>query len=159
MYVSNPNRKDTYLAISADLRLLLSLLLGSNGPVHEEKINVSGSQTPQGVVQGPDNIVVAVQVVPNLSRDEEILPLNGCVFLQEVLDSLADLILVEIVPSTVKVPVSGAESVEDGVVSLALAALTGEGTETHGGNSDTVAQLEGESVRHFDCLSKQRPKR
>lgn len=124
--------------------------------MEEEEIDIVGSQTLQGVVQGPEDVVVAVQMVPDLGRDEEVLPRDRRVFLEVVLDRLTDLVLVEIEPGAIKVPVANAESMKDGVVGLARAAFTGEGTETDGGNRDAVAELEGETVRHFDCGSKQK---
>ena len=138
----------TYLAIGTELGLLLGLLLGSNRPVNEVEIDVFKTQTSQGVVAGPQDILVTVKVVPDLGGDEQVLSLDGGILLQELLDALPDLVLVEVVPGTVQMPVACTEGVEDSSVGLALGALTGESTETHTGDGDTVAQLEGDSARH-----------
>ena len=115
-----------------------------------EKVDVGGSETLKGVVQGPDDIVIAVQVVPDLGGDEEVLPLDRGVLIQEVLDGSTDFLFIEIVPGTVQVSVAGSKSMEDGFVGLTLASFTGEGTETHSGNGDAVAELEGLSVGHIE---------
>ena len=138
----------TYLAIRANLRLLLGLLLGSNGPVKKEEVNVVELQAIQGVLDRPFDILGAVQVVPDLGADEDVFTLNRGVFLEEIPNGLANLALVEIEPGAVQVPVTSAQGMEGGLVGLTHGALTGEGTETDTRDGDTVAKLEGLAGRH-----------
>lgn len=116
------------------------------------EVDVVQLQALQGVLDGPEDIVVAVEVVPHLGADEDVGPLNGGVGLQEVLDSITNFILVEVVPSAVQVTVSGVESNGDSVVSLALGALASEGSEANRGDGDSVVQCVGLSVRHVESI-------
>lgn len=138
----------TYLAVRTNLGLLLGLLLRSNGPVNQEEVNVIELQVLQRVVERPLNILGPVQMVPDFSAHEKVLTLDRGVFLEEVLDRLANLILVQVEPSTIQVSVTGTETMECGLVRLALVALTREGTEANTRNGNSVAELERLAVRH-----------
>lgn len=145
---SREGKTKKYLSIGANLGLLLGLLLRSNGPVNQEEVNVVELQVLQRVVEGPLDILRTVQVVPDLGAHEEVLALNRGVLLEEVLDGLANLIFIQVEPSTVQVSVTSPQSVEGGLVGLALVALTGEGTEANTRDGDSVAELESLAVRH-----------
>ena len=66
-----------YLSIRANLGLLLAILLGSNGPVDKEEVNVVELHTLERVVDGPEDVIVTVQVVPDLGGHEDIRTLDG----------------------------------------------------------------------------------
>lgn len=114
----------------------------------EEKVDVVGLESPQRVIDRPADVFRAVQVVPDLGANEDVGALDGGVRLEEVLESIANLALVEVVPGAVQVPVSDLKGLGDSAVGLALSTLAGEGTEPHTGDGDTIAELEGLSVRH-----------
>lgn len=116
--------------------------------MNEEKVNVVELQTLQRVLDRPDDIFVAVQVVPDLGAHKDVLTLDRRVLLEEVADGITDLLLVLVEPGTVKVSVTSAKGVKSGLVGLTLGALTGEGTETDTGDGDAVVELEGLSGRH-----------
>jgi len=118
--------------------------------VDEEEVNVVKLQTLQRVLDGPDDILVAVQVVPDLGAHKNVLTLDRRVLLEEVADSITDLLLVLVEPGTVEVSVTSAKGVESGIVGFTLGALAGEGTETDTGDGDAVVELEGLSRRHDD---------
>ena len=139
-----------YLAVRANLGLVLTVLLGGNGPVDKEQVNVVGLELLERVLERPLHVLGTVQVVPDLGADKDVLALDGGVLLQEVLQSITDLVLVQVVPGAVQVSVAGLEGLGDSSVGLALGALAGEGTEADGGDGDAVAELEGFSVRHCD---------
>lgn len=141
---------EAYLAVRANLRLTLAILLGSNGPVNEEHINVVKSKTLQRVVNGPEDVLITVEVVPHLGADEDVLTLHGGVLLQEVTDTLTNLTLVQVVPGTVQVTVTGLQGSGDSSIGLALGTLTSEGTKADARNLDAVAQCESLSVGHDD---------
>lgn len=143
---TNGKKLFAYLAIGANLGFLLSLLLGGNGPVDDVQVDVGESQPLEGAVHGPLDILGTVQVVPDLGGDEEILSLDGGVLLEEVLDGLANLVFVQIVPGAIKMSVTGTEGVENGIVGFAFGALTGERTKAHTRNGDAVAQFESDSA-------------
>ena len=108
--------KTTYLAVGANLGLLLSLLLSGNGPVNKEEVDVVESQALQRVLRRPDDILITVQVVPDLGAHEDVLTLDRGVLLKEVPDGFTNLALIEIEPGTVQVSVAGTESVKGSLV-------------------------------------------
>lgn len=116
------------------------------------EVHVVQLQALQGVLDGPEDIIVAVEVVPHLGADEDVGPLDGGVGLQEIVDSITNLVLVEVVPGAVQVTVSSVERNGDSIVSLALGALASEGTEANRGDGDSVAQCVGLSVRHVKSI-------
>lgn len=120
----------------------------------QEEVDVVQPQTPEGIIDRPEDVLVAVQVVPHLGGDEDVLPLDGGGLLQEVPNGLAHLVLVEVEPGAVQVTVASLEGTGDRGVGLALGTFTGEGTKAHGGDLDPVAQSESLSVGHdgFNCL-------
>jgi len=118
--------------------------------VNEEEVHVVELQTLQRVFDRPDDILVAMQVVPDLGAHEDVLTLDRRVLLEEFADGITDLLLVLVEPGTVEVPVTSAKGVESGIVGLALGTLAGEGAETDTGDSDAVVELEGLSGRHDD---------
>jgi hypothetical protein len=138
----------TNLSIRADLGLVLAILLGGDGPVDEEEVDIVGLELLQGVLDGPANVLGTVEVVPDLGADENVLALDRGILLEEVADAIANLVLVLVEPGAVQVPVSDLEGLLDGAVGLTGGALAGEGTETNGGDGDAVAELEGLSARH-----------
>lgn len=119
--------------------------------MNQEEINVVQTKTLEGVVDRPLNILGAVEVVPHLGADEDVLTLDGGVGLQEVTDTLTNLTLVEIKPGTIQVTVTNVQSSGDSSVGLTLGALAGEGTEADARNLDAVAQCKGLSARHDGC--------
>lgn len=153
----------SYLSIRADLGLLLSLLLGGNGPVDEEEIDIVELHPLEGVLNGPEDVIVTVQVVPDLGGHEDVRTLDGGVGSEEIADSITHLVLIHVEPGAVQVTVASVESAGDGGVGLALGALTGEGTETNSGERNSVAQCASLSRRHNDVIliedSKQRKRR
>lgn len=138
-----------YLSIRADLGLLLRLLLCGNRPVDQVEVDVVDLELLQGVLKRPDDILVAVQVVPDLGADENILALDRGVLLEEILDGIADLVLVLVEPGAIQVSVSGLESTSDSVVGLAFSTLAGEGSEPNSGDLNAVAESESDTGRHF----------
>lgn len=116
----------------------------------KEEIDVVGLEPLQRVVDRPADVFRAVQVVPDLGADEDVGALDGGVRLEEVLESITNLALVEVVPGTVQMSVSDLKGLGDSAVGLALSTLAGEGTEPHTGDGDTIAELEGLSVRHCE---------
>lgn len=118
----------------------------------KEEVNVVQSESLQGVINGPLDVLGTVEVIPDFSADEDVFPLDGGVLLEEVMDTITNLILVEVEPGTVQVTVSGLEGLGDSLVGLALGALTGEGTETDTGDLNAIAQRESLSVRHVGWL-------
>ena len=141
-----------YLSIGADLGLLLGLLLGGNGPVNEEEVDVVEPHPLEGVLKGPEDVIVTVQVVPDLGGHENVLTLDGGVGGEEIMDCITHLVLVEVEPGAIQVTVASVESSSDGGVGLALGALASEGTETDGGELDSVAQCASLSSRHNDMI-------
>ena len=107
--------------------------------MNEEEINVVKLHTLKRVVDGPENVLAAVKVVPDLCGDEDVGTLNGRVGLEEVTDSVTNLVLVEVEPGTVKVTVAGGKSSGDGSVGLAIGALASEGAEADGGHLHAIA--------------------
>lgn len=61
-----------HLAIRANLGSLLVLLLGSNRPVNQEQVDIVELEALEGVLDGPEDVVVAVKVVPDLGADEDV---------------------------------------------------------------------------------------
>lgn len=114
----------------------------------EEEVNVVDLELLEGALNRPLHILGAVEVVPDLGADEDVLTLDGGVGSEEVLDGITNLTLVQVVPGTVEVTVSGVESAGDGLVGLTGGTLVGEGTETDAGDLDAVAKSEGLSGRH-----------
>lgn len=141
--------QDDVLSIRADLGLLLRLLLCGNRPVDQVEVDVVDLELLQGVLKRPDDILVAVQVVPDLGADENILALDRGVLLEEILDGIADLVLVLVEPGAIQVSVSGLESTSDSVVGLAFSTLAGEGSEPNSGDLNAVAESESDTGRHF----------
>lgn len=141
--------QDDVLSIRADLGLLLRLLLCGNRPVDQVEVDVVDPELLQGVLKRPDDILVAVQVVPDLGADENILALDRGVLLEEILDGIADLVLVLVEPGAIQVSVSGLESTSDSVVGLAFSTLAGEGSEPNSGDLNAVAESESDTGRHF----------
>lgn len=133
---------DDVLAIGADLGLVVVALLGGNGPVDEEEINVVEAEVLEGVLDGPLDLLGLVEVVPDLCADEDVLALHILVLLEEVSHSLANLAFVEVEPGTVEVSVADLESALDSLVGLALGALVSKGAEAQTGHLDTI--VEGE---------------
>lgn len=123
--------------------------------MEEEEVNVGKLESLEGVVEGPQDILVAVQMIPDLGGDEDVLALDGWVLLEEVADGVTDLVLVLVEPGTIQVPVSNAKGVRDGLVCLSHRTLVGEGTETEPRNGHAVAELERDSARHVAgiCLT------
>lgn len=114
----------------------------------QEEVDVVKLQALERVINGPEDVLVAVQVVPHLGADEDILALDGGVLLEEVADTVTHLILVQVEPGTVQVTVACPQGTHDRIVGLALGALAGEGAEANTGDLDPVAQSEGLSVGH-----------
>ena len=123
--------------------------------MHQVQVNVVELQALEGVLDGPEDILVTVQVVPDLGAHEDVLPLHGRVLLEEVSDTITDLVLVEVVPGTVEVTVTGTESSGDGVVGLALGTLASEGTEADTGDLDPVAQGKSGCVGHVESIGRE----
>lgn len=144
------NALATNLSIGTNLGLLLAILLGRNGPVNQEEIDIVELELLQGVVERPQDVVVAVQVVPDFGADEDVLPLDGGVLLEEVLQGLANLILVLVEPCAVQVSVTRLQRNGDGVVRLALGTLVAKGTEADSGDLNTVGEGEGDAGGHLD---------
>lgn len=134
-----------YLAVGADLGAGIGVLLGGDGPMDEEEVDVVELEPLEGVVERPLDLILLVQVVPDLGADEEIGALDACVFLQEVPDGLADLVLVEVEPGAVEVPVAGPQGMDHGGIGLAFGALVGEGAEAYRGDGNPVVQFESYS--------------
>jgi hypothetical protein len=120
--------------------------------VNQEQVDVVKLEALEGVIDGPEDVVVAVEVVPDLGGHEDVRSLDGGVLLEEIADTLANLVLVQVEPGTVKVTVASAQSSGNGSIGLALGALAGESAETDGGDLNPVAQCESLSVGH-DCGS------
>ena len=116
----------------------------------EEEVDVVGLELLQRVLDRPADVFRTVQVVPDLGADEDVGALDGGVRLEEVVESITNLALIEVVPGTVQVSVSDLKGLGDSAVGLALSTLAGEGTKPHSGDGDTVAELEGLSVRHCE---------
>jgi hypothetical protein len=135
----------THLAIWPDLGLVLRFLFGGNGPVNQEEVHMAELELSKGVVEGPEDVLVSVQVVPDLGGDEDILPLDGGVLPQEILEGLADLVFILVEPGTVKVTVPSAQGVQNRVVGLPLGVLVGEGAKPDTWDGDAVGELEGDS--------------
>lgn len=130
----------SHLSIGTDQRLTLAVLLASNRPVDKEEVHVVELETLERVVEGPEDVIVAVQVVPDLGAHEDVLTLDGGVGLEEIMDGVPDLTLIEVEPRAVKLTVAYLEGSRDGGVGLALGALVGEGTEANGGHFHAVGQ-------------------
>jgi hypothetical protein len=144
----------SYLSIGANLGFFLAILLSGNRPVNKEEINVVKLQTLERVVDGPEDVIVTVQMVPDLCGHEDVGTLDGGIGLEEITDTLTDLILVPVEPGTIEVTVAYVKSSGNGVVSLALGALTGESAEANGGHLNAIAQSKCFSGRHceYDCV-------
>lgn len=134
-----------YLSIRSNLRVAIGALLSSDRPVDEEKVDIFELESLEGIVERPLDLVLLVQVVPDLGADEEIGSLDACVFLQEVLDGLTDFIFVEVEPGTIKMPVACLQGLHHGGISLSFGALIGKGTKPHSGHGNPIVQFESYS--------------
>ena len=132
---------DNVLSVAANLGHVLVVLLGGNGPVDKEEVNVVHLQLLERAVERPLDLLGLVQVVPDLCADEEILAGDAGVGLEEVADGVANLILVLVEPCAVEMAVANLKGFGDGLVCLALGALVGEGAEADGGDLDAVREL------------------
>lgn len=65
-------RACSHLSIGTNLGSLLILLLRGNGPVHQEQVDIVELEALEGVLDGPENVVVAVKVVPDLGGYEDV---------------------------------------------------------------------------------------
>ena len=131
---------DDVLAIGADLGHVVLVLLGGDGPVDEEEVDVVNLELVERVLQAPLDVLGLVQVVPDLGADEDVLALDVLVVLEELGKRLADLILVLVEPRAVKVTVADLKGLLDGSIGLALGTLVGKGAESDGGNSHSIVE-------------------
>lgn len=107
--------------------------------MHQEQVYITGLQLLERILQRPEHIVVAVQVIPHFGRNKDILALDRGVFFQEVLNGIADFVFIQIVPCAIEMAVSDAQGVGDGLVGFAFCTFVGKGAEADGGDGDAVA--------------------
>ena len=98
----------------------------------EEQVNVVQTQVVERVLERPLDLLGLVEVVPDLCANEDVLTLDARVLLEEVANGGTDLVLVLVEPGTIKVSVAGLQSVQSGLVRLALGTLVGKGAEADG---------------------------
>lgn len=139
---------DHVLALLVQLGHVLVVLLGGDGPVDEEEVDVVKAELLEGVVERPLDLLRLVQVVPDLSAHEEVGALDVAVLLEEVADGLTDLVLVLVEPGAVEVAIAGLQRGHGGIVGLAGVAIAGEGAEADGGDDHAVVEGEALAVRH-----------
>lgn len=133
---------DDVLALLVQLGHVLVILLGGNGPVDKEQVNVVETEVVERVLERPLDLVGLVKVVPHLGADENVLALDARVVLEEVADSGTDLVLVLVEPGAVEVSVARLQSVKSGLVGLALGALVGKGAEANSCSLRLAAMVE-----------------
>lgn len=107
-------------------------------PVNEVEIEVVELELLQGVVVCSLDIGWAVSVVPELAGDEEVLSLDAR--LEQLFESLTDLVLVLVDAGEVEVLVARLDGVDDG--GLDLTGLRQPSAESDDGDGVTVVELE-----------------
>lgn len=95
-----------YLPIRPYLRRQLRHLLNSNRPVNQKQIHITHPKILQRVLQRPPNILIAMQMIPHLGRDKQVLPLTRWVLFQEFANRLADFVLVAVEPGAFEMAIA-----------------------------------------------------
>ena len=97
---------DNVLAVGAGLRHVLLILLGSNGLVQKEQVNVVHLKLLERVFQRPPHLVGLVQVVPHFRGDGKVGSLHAWVLGEEVPHCPANLVFILVEPGAVEVTVT-----------------------------------------------------
>ena len=97
---------DDVPAVDAKLRHVLLILLGSNGLVQKEQVNVVHLKLLERVFQRQLHLVGLVQMIPHFRGDEKVGSLHAWVLGEEVPHCLASLVFILVEPGAVKVTIT-----------------------------------------------------
>lgn len=74
--------------------------------MNQIQIHITQYKILQQVLQRPLNILIAMQMIPHLGRDKQVLALTRRVLFQELANRLADIVLVAVEPGTFEMAIA-----------------------------------------------------